>query len=42
MTPSAKKESVMFIATFYLASLLVGVVVGLVIANRIESSPHFA
>lgn len=32
----------MFTIPFYIASLLIGVIAGLVIAGRIESNPHFS
>ncbi len=31
----------MFVLAFYIASLLIGVVAGLAIADRIESTPFF-
>jgi hypothetical protein len=31
----------MFAITFYIASLLIGVIAGLVIVDRVESNPHF-
>jgi len=32
----------MFTITFYIASLLIGVIAGLVIVDRVECSPHFS